>query len=321
MRRSRARRESPLAYAAIGAAIFGIPASAFAATPAHHSNSVIQTRTQRRHVAYGHELVFTGRAASSEAGETATLQFLPGGAGAWQQVASGTVSRRGSIRLVAWLPRSGWLKPTVGSSPAASAMMPVASSASTVTGGSSRPSWVQVAAAIRVRPQSINQLGARTVGFRGQLVPGRSGRTVLLQGDRFGRWNTLAAARTDRQGTFDLRYRSTQATQERLRIRFDGDGTNGATASGAGSLTVYQPVVASWYEDAGSTACGFHSYYGVASPSLPCGTQVTFVYGGRKVAAVVDDRGPFVPGRDFDLNQNTAASLGFGGVDTVWASQ
>ena len=59
---------------------------------------------------------------------------------------------------------------------------------------------------------------------------------------------------------------------------------------------------------------------GVANRTLPCGTHVTFVYGGHQVTAVVDDRGPFVDGRDWDLNQNTAAALGFGGVDTVWSS-
>jgi rare lipoprotein A (peptidoglycan hydrolase) len=38
------------------------------------------------------------------------------------------------------------------------------------------------------------------------------------------------------------------------------------------------------------------------------------------VNAVVDDRGPFVGGRDWDLNQNTAAALGFQGVGTVWST-
>jgi hypothetical protein len=311
-----------LAYAATGALIFGIPATALAATPARdHSNSVIQTQTKRRHVAYGHELVFSGRAPSSERGETATLRFLPAGASAWRRVASGTVGDSGGFRLVAWLRRSGWLKATVASAPRVSSMMPLASSASTTSGGSSRPGWVQVGAAIRVRSRSINLFGGQPVAFRGQLLPGRAGRRVLLEGAPFGRWITLAAARTGKRGTFDLRYRPAQATQERLRIRFDGDQTNGAAASPAGSLTVYQPAVASWYDDAGSTACGYHAYYGVANRSLPCGTQVTFLYHGRKVNAVVDDRGPYVGGRNWDLNQNTAAALGFGGVDTVWSSQ
>jgi rare lipoprotein A (peptidoglycan hydrolase) len=83
---------------------------------------------------------------------------------------------------------------------------------------------------------------------------------------------------------------------------------------------VFQQSLASWYSDGGSTACGFHAHFGVANKSLPCGTKVTFQYGGRTVTAVVDDRGPYVGGREWDLNQNTAAVLGFGGVGAVWAS-
>ena len=39
------------------------------------------------------------------------------------------------------------------------------------------------------------------------------------------------------------------------------------------------------------------------------------------MTATVDDRGPFVGGRTWDLNQNTAAALGFGGVGSVWSSR
>lgn len=322
MRRSRARREPRLAYAALGASIFAIPATALTATPAQaNSKSAIQTQAKRRHIAYGEKLVFTGRAPSSEAGQTVTLQFLAAGTRAWRQVALGTVGGNGSFRLVTRPGHSGWLKAAVTPSPSALAMMPLGTSPPPSSGSSSQPSWVQVAAAIRVRPRSINEFGARTVEFRGQLLPGRSGRRVLLQGEQLGRWTTLAAARTGGQGTFDLQYRPTEATQEPLRIRFGGDETNGATATRAGSLTVYRAGIASWYDDAGSTACGFHAYHGVASPNLPCGTQVTFIYRGRTVRAVVDDRGPFVPGRSWDLNQNTAGALAFSGVDTVWSSR
>jgi rare lipoprotein A (peptidoglycan hydrolase) len=76
--------------------------------------------------------------------------------------------------------------------------------------------------------------------------------------------------------------------------------------------------VASWYSDGGSTACGFHATYGVAHKSLPCGTKVRFALNGRTVTATVDDRGPYIGGREWDLNQNTAAALGFGGVGAVW---
>lgn len=76
-------------------------------------------------------------------------------------------------------------------------------------------------------------------------------------------------------------------------------------------------ALASWYYDGGSTACGFHAGMGVANRTLPCGTRVTFYFGGRSVRAVVDDRGPYVWPRTWDLNQNVAGALGFTGVATV----
>jgi rare lipoprotein A (peptidoglycan hydrolase) len=78
--------------------------------------------------------------------------------------------------------------------------------------------------------------------------------------------------------------------------------------------------LASYYYDAGNTASGYHSYYGVANKTLPFGTHVTFAYHGTTVEAVVDDRGPYIGGRDWDLNQNTAQALGFDGVDVVRSS-
>jgi rare lipoprotein A len=78
--------------------------------------------------------------------------------------------------------------------------------------------------------------------------------------------------------------------------------------------------LASWYDDAGATASGFHAYYGVANKSLAFGSTVRFSYGGHQVTATVDDRGPYVGGRIWDLNQNTAQALGFDGVDSVCAS-
>jgi rare lipoprotein A (peptidoglycan hydrolase) len=107
-----------------------------------------------------------------------------------------------------------------------------------------------------------------------------------------------------------------------LRVLFAGDAANARASSAAGTVTVYQPAVASWYYDAGlGTGCGFNARYGVANKTLPCGTKVQFKYGGRTVMATVDDRGPYVYGRTWDLGQSTRAALGFdGGVGTVWAS-
>ena len=70
------------------------------------------------------------------------------------------------------------------------------------------------------------------------------------------------------------------------------------------------PALASWFYDAGSTACGFHATYGYANKTLACGTRVEFDYHGRRVTGTLEDRGPFVAGRDFDLNPALRGALG-----------
>ena len=55
----------------------------------------------------------------------------------------------------------------------------------------------------------------------------------------------------------------------------------------------------------------------VAHKHMPFGTKLTFYYDGRKACAVVNDRGPYVHGREFDLGPGTAVALGFGGVQQV----
>ena len=59
----------------------------------------------------------------------------------------------------------------------------------------------------------------------------------------------------------------------------------------------------------------------MAHRTLPCGTRVTIRYGGRSVVATVDDRGPFVGGRDWDLNGAVAGALGFDGTGAVWTTR
>jgi len=69
-------------------------------------------------------------------------------------------------------------------------------------------------------------------------------------------------------------------------------------------LAHHQPwgtAVASWFDDSGSTACGMHYLRGLASRTLGCGQAVHLCYHGCEVAHV-EDRGPFVDGRLFDLN-------------------
>jgi len=83
----------------------------------------------------------------------------------------------------------------------------------------------------------------------------------------------------------------------RAKVSWYGPGFYGHTMAGGGKLTRSSLVV--------------------AHRSLPFGTKVQIMYRGRKVIAVVKDRGPFVRGRTFDLGPGTAKRLGFNGVGYV----
>ena len=88
-----------------------------------------------------------------------------------------------------------------------------------------------------------------------------------------------------------------------------------AQPSSSPSWTVYKK--ATWYGPGfwgRSTACGTMltpTTIGVAHRKLPCGTVVTFSYGGRSVTATVIDRGPFHKGFAWDLTKKAAKRVGF----------
>ena len=56
---------------------------------------------------------------------------------------------------------------------------------------------------------------------------------------------------------------------------------------------------------------------GVAHPVLPCGVKLYLTYDGRHVLTQVIDRGPSVPGRQFDLTEALARRLGLVGVQRI----
>ena len=123
----------------------------------------------------------------------------------------------------------------------------------------SAPVPVSVAAQFRLAPRSLNVLGGNGVTVHGKLLPARRGRSVRLQG-RFGRRLADAGQAPHRpQGAFAVHYYPAGALQRRLRVAFAGDQTNARAVAAAGRLTVYGQSVASWYNDAGNTACGFHA--------------------------------------------------------------
>jgi hypothetical protein len=279
---------------------------------------------RRRQIDYGREVNVVGRAPVADAGQQVMLEFAAADSSSWRSLTTARVGPRGRFRLIARLRQSGLVR-VVGASGAAVAralsMMPTTPTAGApVSIAPSRAERVTVSAELAVPSRSWELLGGGAIDLQGKLLPGVSGRQVRLEGRAAGGWQALASARTGPRGGFRLRYATGGLGQQQLRVRFAGDRQNGSESAAAGAVTTYRASVASWYDDGGATACGFHANFGVANRSLPCGTQVTFHYGGRTVTAVVDDRGPFVGGREWDLNQNVAAALGFGGVDTVWSS-
>ncbi|HEY6396573.1 MAG TPA: septal ring lytic transglycosylase RlpA family protein [Solirubrobacteraceae bacterium] len=69
-----------------------------------------------------------------------------------------------------------------------------------------------------------------------------------------------------------------------------------------------------------AVACGGIMYpaeLGVAHKTLPCGTKVTFRYGNRAIRVPVIDRGPYIPGREWDISGATAVALHFPGLGPI----
>jgi rare lipoprotein A len=311
--------------------MLAVPASAFALTGATAADG--QTDTQAvsaqnplhlqvspRRVQFGDAVSVTGIAPAVDAGRTVVLETATTPDSAWRRLTVNEIGGRGRFGFRAVLRHSGFVRvrdAATGAAVAASSS-PVASAAASVPGSGVRP--VTVTAQVQVARRQLDVLGGNSLGVAGTLLPELGGRVVRLQGHSATGWQTLASTSTGQRGGFRFRYTPSSGLGRRLRVLFGGDRANGGSVAPAGQLTVYNPSVASWYEDGGNTACGFHAGLGVANRSLPCGTKVGFRYGGRTVTAVVDDRGPFVGGRDWDLNQNTAAALGFQGVGTVWAT-
>jgi rare lipoprotein A len=322
----------------IATTMLAVPASAVAFTtggaapgPVGATSSGSQTPLKLdvspRRIGFGDAVTVTGVTPAADAGRTLRLEAAATRHSRWRTVASTQIGRDGRFRLVAGLRHSGFVRvldSTAGVvTPAADTVPPVSAAAVPTSAAHA----VVVAAALRAPSHSFNVLDGQAIDVRGTLLPGLAGRAVHLQGRSGQRWHELASARTGPRGGFHVHFVAGDwagvlgaGGSHPLRVLFSGDRANTRSRRRVGQMAVYQQSVASWYNDAGGTASGFHATFGVANRTLPFGTKVTFRYGGRSVTAVVDDRGPFVGGRDWDFNQNTAAALRFGGVGTVWST-
>lgn len=96
-----------------------------------------------------------------------------------------------------------------------------------------------------------------------------------------------------------------------------------ASARGVAAPTGWLSARCSWYgprfygRRTASGAVLSTTMMNVAHRSLPFGTRIQFSYKGRSCIAVVNDRGPYIGGRTFDLGPGTAKALGFSGVGAV----
>jgi rare lipoprotein A len=351
----RARRVTPFPTAAqlvVGASVLAFPATAvaFSHSGARHSTAPLLSQLHAARpatVRYGHRMTLRGSVSVTAAGVPIELRYRPDHGRGWQIVARGHVHANGHFALTAAISHSGALQvratrrlggatQLTPSAPLFGAEEAAGPSATTTSTSTSPLTLASRAIAIlpspvshlAVKPQLIlNGAGHTTTAVAGQstqingrLLPGIAGRTVVLQVQQGQRWVSAAVARTRQGGGFDFRYVPTATSREHVEVAFAGDELNSQADSAQRSVVPMEYAEVSWYEDGGSTACGFHATYGIASRTLPCGSKVTFSYGGRSVVATVDDRGPFVYSRLYDLSQSTAAALGMQGLATVLAS-
>ncbi|HEU0023719.1 MAG TPA: septal ring lytic transglycosylase RlpA family protein [Thermoleophilaceae bacterium] len=254
-------------------------------------------------VRYGERLELSGRVGAVG---PVRLEYAARG-GAWRSLRETLAAANGSYRF-RLRPRSS------GAFRAVSAEG--ASSARTVT----------VVARLGGRARRHVNVGHRVL-VRGRLAPGFGGRRVRLQLAAGRGWRTVDRTLTGRGGRYHASWRASGAGRYRLRVKFAGDGRNGAVSRTLrGRVYVYRPSAASWYGPGfygNRTACGDTLAYGtlgVAHKWLPCGTKVTVRYRGRSVTVPVIDRGPYSGDREWDLTGATKSRIGFGSTGTVWVA-
>jgi len=317
--------------AAIGALALGTTLSVLAPTlasgepaPSPESSTVLRAPAlQDRTLRFGERADVRGRFAASDAGRRVALQYAPQG-GRWRLIATTAVEARGRYRFAVRLKRSGEVRiallPDVVAAESGAASLAAAAEAAPA----SRPRRVAVAGRLVVARHDRDVRAGEAVHVRGTLLPRTKGRRVVVEAGSDGRWRAVARTRTRRFGHFDARVVTQVPGTQRLRVRFAGDRRNAGDRARAGTLQAFRASLASWYALYGNrTACGqtlTAGTLGVAHKTLPCGTMITFRYGGREATVPVIDRGPFAHGREWDLTGATARALGFSGVGVVWSS-
>lgn len=167
-------------------------------------------------------------------------------------------------------------------------------------------------------------LAGNGLAVRGKVRPGGRHRVKLVfRGPDGG----VRGVTTKANGTFAVRWAPERTGSYAVRAYGVHNRRIRSSRSAARKLTTYRLAGASYYGPGlygNGVACGgtlLPHTIGVAHKTLPCGTKVKLRYRGRAITAPVIDRGPYVPGRDYDLTEAVKERLGFPGVGTVLASR
>jgi rare lipoprotein A (peptidoglycan hydrolase) len=167
-------------------------------------------------------------------------------------------------------------------------------------------------------------LKAKGVAVRGKVRPsGRHRVKIVFR----GREAAVRGVTTRANGTFALRWAPERTGSYAVRAYGVHSRRIRASRSVPRKLTAYRYAHASYYGPGlygNGVACGgtlLPETMGVAHKTLACGTKVKLRYRGRTVTVPVIDRGPYVPGRDYDLTEAVKERLGFPGIGTVLASR
>jgi len=102
----------------------------------------------------------------------------------------------------------------------------------------------------------------------------------------------------------------------------DGGGSDERGALPQPARTWYRALAAPYGASPSRrrTACGQRleaETLGVAHPVLPCGVKIYLAFEGTRVLTEVIDRGPFVPGREFDVTKALADRIGLHGTQPI----
>jgi len=167
-------------------------------------------------------------------------------------------------------------------------------------------------------------LGKATATVKGRVNPARSGQIVVIEKRTGKKWRSEKRVRTNKKGEFNVSISVSSLGSTDLRVVLPSLGSTSSVKSPLGTVYSYQKEFASWYGPGfygHKMSCGKtlkRSTVAVAHKTLPCGTKVRFHSKGKTIVVPVEDRGPFVQGRNWDLTE--AAKDKLGAYNDVWVS-